>query len=204
MKNRSQVFPGRTVGTSCRMNGRRNGRREIAMLEVTDATLTKTQKNQILKLILEDGPPPSDFQWTEKQQEEFSSMSYWPYKVSVLTHCPTGYYCTFGAHSVTTCPGITKKVEEFPHHDKWNEKENACGRWLIDLKEEVEAPDLWASIGQEKVLSTAASSPDLDNRPFTTNKATSLRSWTKSRATCWKVNTSPPNKPSTLSGSSHI
>lgn len=137
------------------------------MIEATDATLTKTEKNRILKLIVKYGPPPDDFEWSEKQQEEYSYMAYRPYKASVLTHRPTGYYCIFGGHNITTSPGITKKVEDYGHEDQWDKKENACGRWLVDVKLEVEAPDLWATIGQEKVLSTAASSKTLDNRPFT-------------------------------------
>jgi hypothetical protein len=137
------------------------------MKEVVDATLTKIQKNQILKVILEFGPPPEDFQWTEKQQEEWSEMHTWPYRVSVLTHRPTEYFCIFGAHSVTTSPGLSKKVEDSRHEDKWAKKVDACGKWLVILKLEVDAPDLWATIGQEKALSTAASSADLDNRPFT-------------------------------------
>jgi hypothetical protein len=137
------------------------------MIEATDATLTKTEKNRILKLILEYGPPPDDFEWSEAQREEYTYMTYRPYKVSVLTHRPTGYYCIFGGHNVTTSPGITKKVQDYGHEDRWDQKENACGRWLIDIKLEVEAPDPWASIGQEKVLSTAAASRDIDNRPFT-------------------------------------
>lgn len=137
------------------------------MIEATDVTLTKIEKNRILKLILEYGPPADEFQWSEKQREEYSYMAYRPYRVSVLTHHPTGYYCIFGGHNVTTSPGPNKKVEEYDHEDRWEKKENACGRWLVDVKLEVEAPDLWASISQEKVLSTAASSVTLDNRPFT-------------------------------------
>jgi hypothetical protein len=133
------------------------------MLAVTDATLTRIQKNQVLQLILGYGPPPSDFQWTEKQQEEASGS----YRVSVLTHRPTGYFAVFGAHSITVSPGIKTKVEKFWHEDDWANKTNICTHWLVDLQEEVTAPDLWATIGQEKALSTAASSASLDNRPFT-------------------------------------
>ncbi len=43
------------------------------MRDATDATLTKIQKNYILKRILEYYLPPSDFQWTEKGQEEWSN-----------------------------------------------------------------------------------------------------------------------------------
>jgi hypothetical protein len=153
------------------------GRRETLpfMGEATDATLTKTEKNRILKLIVEYGPPSSDFLWTETEQEEYYSMSNWPYRVSVLTHRPTGYYCVFGAHSITACPGITKKVEEFHHDDLWEWKENACGKWLIILKIEVDAPDLWASIAQENVLPVAARSTT-DNRLFTPAERNLIRS----------------------------
>lgn len=140
------------------------------MIEATDATLTKTQKNQVLKVILEYGPSPGDFQWTEKEQEEYADLSCYPYKVSVLTHRPTGYYCVFGAHSVTTCPGITRKVEGYRHEDRWENKERACCRWLIDVKREVDTPDLWATIGQEKSLPAAASSATIDNNLFTASE----------------------------------
>jgi hypothetical protein len=82
------------------------------MKAVVDATLTKIQKNQVLQLILQYGPPPGDFQWTEKQQDEQAAMvSLWPYRVFVLTHRPTGYYCIFSAHTITTSPGLNKKVK---------------------------------------------------------------------------------------------
>lgn len=136
------------------------------MAHPTDATLTKIQKNQILQLILQYGPPPNDFQWTESEQEEWSELDRWTYRVSVLTHRPSGYFCVFGAHTITTCPGLCKKIEQFRHENNWRKKETACGKWLVIVKQETDAPDLWATIGQEKALSTAASSVRLDNRPF--------------------------------------
>jgi hypothetical protein len=102
-----------------------------------------------------------------KQQEEWFGMSSWSYRVSVLTHRPTGHCCIFGAYTVTFCPGTNKKIEDFGHDDKWPKKQFLCRKWLVALKEEVDAPDLWATIGQEKSLSAAAASADLDNRPFT-------------------------------------
>ena len=136
------------------------------MLEVTDATLTRIQKNTILQLIFEYGPPPDDFQWSEKQQEEWSNMSPKPYRVSVLTHRATGYFCIFGAYTLTFSPGVSKKVQDVDHENEWQKKQFVCCKWLVAVKEEVEAPDLWATIGQEKALPTAASSANLDNQPF--------------------------------------
>ena len=137
------------------------------MKEVVDATLTKIQKNYVFNRIREYCPPPSHFQWTEREQKEFKATAYWPYRVSVLTHFPTGYYCIFGAQAVTTSPGKNRKVEDLRHEDDWQKQTDTCITWLVRLKKEVDAPDLWATIGQEKALSTAAASTDLDNRPFT-------------------------------------
>jgi hypothetical protein len=137
------------------------------MDEATDATLTKTERNKILKLVSEYGPPLTEFVWSEKEHEEYSYMAMYTYRVSILTHTPTGYYCIFGAHSVTTSPGLKKKVEEFRHEDEWAKKEKACGRWLVDLKIETDAPDLWESVALESALPNATSSASLDNRPFT-------------------------------------
>src|ERR1035438_1234021 len=36
-------------------------------------------------------------------------------------------------------------------------------KWLEDVEGHQSTPDLWATIGQEKVLSTAAASRDIDN-----------------------------------------
>jgi hypothetical protein len=72
------------------------------MIEVTDATLTRVQKNRILELVRQCGPPPDDFQWSEKRREEYFNMAYYPYEVSVLTHRPTEHYCIFGGHCITT------------------------------------------------------------------------------------------------------
>jgi len=122
-----------------------------------------------------------------------------------LTHRPTGFFCMFGAHTVTTSPGHNKKVEDSRHEDIWLNKENACGKWLVIVKSEVDAPDLWATIGQEKALSTAASSASLDNRPFTAAELKVISTkLDEIKACCWKVSSSPSRKPRRLSGNSHI
>jgi hypothetical protein len=130
----------------------------------TDATLTKIQKNRILKLVNEYGPSPSEFHWSEMQQGH-PATGY--YSVSVLTHRSTGNSCIFGAHDITISPGWKQKVQDFEHGDNFEKIEDLCGKWLVLVKAEAETPDLWASVGQEKVISTAASSTDLDNLPFT-------------------------------------
>jgi hypothetical protein len=118
------------------------------MPEATDATLTPTQKNEITKLIVEFGPPLQDFYWTEKEQSEYPfsiSMYPRPYVVTELRHRPTQYYCSFGAHTMTASPGFKKKVEEDRHEDDWQTKVLTVTGWLIRIKEETEAPDLFAT-----------------------------------------------------------
>jgi hypothetical protein len=54
-------------------------------------------------------------------------------------------------------------VEAEQHHDNWQIKRAAAQLWLEELRKEVDAPDLWATVGQEKALSTAAASARLDD-----------------------------------------
>ena len=135
--------------------------------EVIDATLIWIEKNRILSLVNEHGPPACQFQWSEKEQQEWSGGFPGLYRASMLTHQPTGYYCIFGAHEITISPGWKTKVQDFRHEDKRERKEDLCAKWLVIVKLEAETPDLWATITQEAVLSHAVSSASLDNRPFT-------------------------------------
>jgi hypothetical protein len=137
------------------------------MGEATDATLTRSAKNRILELVNRYGPSPIDFRWSETQQGEWQSTSQYQYRVSVLTHIPTGYYCIFGAHSIEICPGFTRNIQDFRHEDNLDRKENLCGKWLMIVKSEADTSDLWASVAQETALPKAASLPSLDNRLFT-------------------------------------
>lgn len=68
---------------------------------------------------------------------------------------------------MTLSPAPEGRVVVAPHQNNWELKKRGATLWLEQLKKEVDAPDLWATIGQEKALSTAASSANLDNRPFT-------------------------------------
>src|ERR1700691_2213770 len=119
----------------------------------TDATLTKIEMNRILKVVAEHGPPASEFLWSERRQEEWVDVASCSYRVSILTHRPTGFYLILGAHGITMSPGLNKKVVGYRHDDSFEKKEDLCAKWLILVKEEAEAPDLWASIIDEKSLS---------------------------------------------------
>jgi hypothetical protein len=113
----------------------------------TDSTLIRIQRNRILKLVEQHGPPPSEFDWTETLQ---GSPGTGICRVSVLTHRPTGFYCIFGAASFQMSPGWSRKVQEVDV-TTFQRQEEFCAKWLIVLKFEVEADDLWADLQKDSV-----------------------------------------------------
>ena len=139
---------------------------------MTDYTLKRSEKNAVLNFVTEGGLDPLAFQWSEKKRWETFGLEGVQVMVSILTHGSTGYYIVFGAASVEYSPGHQKKVEWHEHYNEWASKGETCRLWIKVLRKELDAPDLWASIGQEKALSTAASSAHLDNRPFTAAEQT--------------------------------
>jgi hypothetical protein len=116
------------------------------MKEATDATLTKTERNCILGLVDKFGPPANEFVWSTGERHGYLDGSGGFYTVSILTHRPTGFYCIFGGENVTICPGVIKKVEDIDHEDKWATREKVCVMWLGIVRQEAEAPDLWAAL----------------------------------------------------------
>jgi hypothetical protein len=54
--------------------------------DVTDATLTKTQKNATLTHIIGVGLDPADFEWSEVISDEYYMTSETSYAASQLTH----------------------------------------------------------------------------------------------------------------------
>lgn len=140
----------------------------------TDVTLTKIQKNRILILIQHNGFDPTDFLLTEVESDEYYATSSFEYTASQLRHRSTGYYFTFGSYSLFFSPGFQRKSETKQHNDSWETKEFQLGQWLKRIKAEVETPDLWAAIGEGRVLSDAASS-SLENRPFTPGEQSTIK-----------------------------
>ncbi len=134
---------------------------------MTDATLRRTEKNHVLLLIEQYDFDPSEFEWTQDDAVETQYRQEYYGRISVLIHRPTNFYCKFGRIRITFSPGARFRVESQVHQAVWSLKLDFVRTWLAELRKEVDAPDLWATIGQEKALSTAAASADLDNRPFT-------------------------------------
>lgn len=132
--------------------------------------LLKTQTNEILKAIRERGLNPSEFQWTECDSKHKPNL-----RVSSLVHRPTGYYFVFDffrygiRHVGERSPGMDASVET-ERTEHWANQCEYAMEWLGLLKQELEAPDLWAAISQETKLAEVASSPDITNEPFTSKE----------------------------------
>src|SRR5260221_1281756 len=124
---------------------------------ITDATVTKTQRNADLELILGAGFDATDFEWSEVNLGESYIGSETLYSVSCLTHRSTEYYFVFGESSVKCSPGSRSKVEREYKVNLWSVKFNTFRIWLQRLRQEVDAPDLWAEVGKERQASHSAS-----------------------------------------------
>jgi hypothetical protein len=132
-----------------------------------DATLTKVQKNEVFRRVSGASLRPEAFEWvTELMPEYEMGRKTDDYSVSTLRHRSTGYFFTFGQYRVRFSPGIKTKVELEDHNLEWNRKFQLLAVWLRVVKEEDEAPDLWAAIESERALSDAAST-STNNEPFT-------------------------------------
>jgi hypothetical protein len=131
-----------------------------------DVTLKSTEANEVLALVQSVGLNPVEFGWLVDDSDEYIDGEPVGFRTSTLSHRPTDYFCKFGGLSVEFSPGPNWRVETKHHANNWAAKLAAVQLWLAELRKEVDAPDLWATIGQEKALSTAVSSTRLDNRPF--------------------------------------
>jgi hypothetical protein len=137
-----------------------------------DATLTKTQKNALLPLLTKHGFDPSDFAWDQFITEESDTFAgiisthSTRFIASQLLHLSTGYHFAFGGYTTICSPGETRKIAIDGHKENWQTKVAQFDTWLRSVRREVDAPDLWAAVGQERALSNAGSS-GIDNTPFT-------------------------------------
>ncbi len=96
--------------------------------------------------------------------------------VSVLIHLPSLYSYKFDFvraeyrywHQAIYSPGKKSLQEGSFKFSEWEVHLKVIRtEWLPNLKREIEAPDLWAAVSQEKQLVEAASSPKVENTAFT-------------------------------------
>ncbi len=130
--------------------------------------LPKTQRNDVLQIIHAAKLSAPDFEWQEKTLAPIPLVAD-EGLVSVLVHMPTGYFFLFDArnrHMVEFSPGV-ETPSDGGSPGAWAGVLQYVGRWAARLKQEVDAPDLWAEIGKERALLDAASGAGGNNTPFT-------------------------------------
>jgi hypothetical protein len=127
--------------------------------------ILKSQANQVLQAIQAKELDGSEFE--RGQRESLFQQS--GLIVSVLIHRPSGYYYLFdfrdGKHFAEYSPGPDSPVRR-ENPGGWGSQISYVRQWLDHLKREVEAPDLWAALSQEKALVGAAAG-QVGNDPFT-------------------------------------
>ena len=129
-----------------------------------DYRLLKTQKNDILILIRESGLDPMEFVWEENAEvDEFDDSV--TNHFNRLVHKPSGYMAAFIKRFIFYSPGQESPIENGTKID-WIGKLSVVRLWLSNLKREVEAPDLWASLSQEQEL-LSLEPAEATNTPFT-------------------------------------
>jgi hypothetical protein len=130
--------------------------------------LLKTQRNEIFNLIKDIGLNPIDFEWKASK----SKIEGGRYLISVLFHKSTRYYYGFdvdaeGRHWFEYSPGKNVTTQPLSHTTSWTTVIDNVKYWLRRLKQEVEEPDLWAIMGQERQLVETTNRFDSDNSQFT-------------------------------------
>jgi len=131
---------------------------------MTDLTLRRTEKNQVFIQIKEQSLNHGEFEWCEAEAPRglYSDASL----VSVLKHVPTGYFFGFYDTYVTMSPGGQRKTESLLAIG-FVLKLEMLKEWLFRVRIEHRTLDLWATVAQEKALSSAVASTVVANPPFT-------------------------------------
>ena len=129
-----------------------------------DTLLRQTQRNEIYGAIRETGLNPADFKLTDYDRAKLVGL----YR-AIITHERTGYHCTIEYHNgeyMMSCSPILDSVGDSYTSSSWEEQIRIVYEWLTYLKQELEAPDLWAAVSQETKLIEVASTDGASNIPF--------------------------------------
>ena len=138
-------------------------------------TLAKHQKDEVFRAIQAHGLQPSEFSWEEQDSHYEKAIV-----ISVIVYKPTGHYFRFdrsptGIPTGSYSPGQAFTIEEYsPGLYTKAFPIDSVTTWLKCLKREVESPDFWQTISQEKDLIAASSGENLTNTPFSVNEKTQV------------------------------
>lgn len=131
--------------------------------------LMRSEKNQVLQIIQEEGLDPANFEWGETKSSRAHTSFAYDEKVPILVYKGTEYYCIFGhkdyVYDLEFSPGKNRIVQRTATVLSWDHLLHYFREWLECLKRELAEPDLWGellkSIQLEKIT------PDTTDEPFT-------------------------------------
>ena len=130
--------------------------------------LMRSRRNQALEEIKRHDLDPSDFEWTEVEEEPIPMVA-GEGVVSVLVHRPSGYSFRFDLrnqrYSATFSPGRDAPTRHEICRNLAHLMALFVTEWLPSLKRETEAPDLWAELTRRTGLTEAVRTTDA--APFT-------------------------------------
>jgi hypothetical protein len=138
-----------------------------------DATLLKSQRNEIFQIVLELDLNPGDFTWKTSKDTEESART-----VSRVEH-KSAYYFTFHRKWSDWSPDDQQRYGSAGGAFvaiSWLTRLTQVRDWLGYLKREVSSPDLWDSFKESQALQTAATSTNIENAPFTPSELTTVAS----------------------------
>lgn len=121
--------------------------------------LTRTQKNAVLGLIRDIGLDPAEFVWDEDYSDVVQvSLRQQRPTVEILSHGPTNYWFKFGIDERGSLWSVFYPGSEGPkdraHSGSWEQVRNRARQSLEQVREEYEAPDMWAALEEQHGLLT--------------------------------------------------
>jgi hypothetical protein len=125
--------------------------------------ILKSQRNSVFEEIRSAGLGPGAFRWTEVPSTNTENLL-----VSQLEHVPTEFFFKFDfhrdSHWTLYAPG-EGRAEEPRYPGSWDGQLSHLRKWLENLARELDAPDLWSTILEERAL-VASATGELPNTTF--------------------------------------
>lgn len=131
--------------------------------------LMQSQRNDVFNLIKYYELNPLDFVWNEENSERSNDGRYKDL-IDRIAYTGTDFYFLFdfksGIHYSAYSPGAdTLHQEEYP--GSWREQSRVVGKWLSNLRREVNQSDLWSQFSEYRAALEDKLSPEVGNEPFT-------------------------------------
>jgi hypothetical protein len=136
-------------------------------------SLTRIQKNSVLEAIQAAELSAADFKWIRTTSDVTQSgPGRAPFQIDTLLHGPTRYYFSFDIdHRRSSLWAVFNPgrngARRREHAGAWGFVLGYVREWLARVKQEHEAPDLWAALRQEAELVAGAVDGLVENTPFT-------------------------------------